>query len=177
MALLGLLSPRKAAPGPESGLYRAIVAQARREEFYRLLGVPDSLEGRFDLIALHAFLVLEPLSRRAPSLAQALFDHMFADFDVNLREMGVSDMTLGRRIKKLAESFMGRSAAYRQALAKPDDSDLIAALDRNLFAKVRSDPRCLAALAAYVRRETKACDEAELIRGELTFGPPPERPV
>jgi cytochrome b pre-mRNA-processing protein 3 len=178
MALLGLFSSRKpAAAGPEAALYQAIVGQARREEFYRRQGVPDTVDGRFDLIALHAFLVMEPLAGRDPALAQALFDHMFADFDINLREMGVSDVMLGRRIKKLAQAFLGRSEAYRQALARPDDADLIAALDRNLYAKVKAEPAALAAMALYVRREALALEAGALAEGRLFFGPPPGLPA
>ncbi|MBF0356884.1 MAG: hypothetical protein HQL43_16780 [Alphaproteobacteria bacterium] len=133
-------------------LYRRIVEQARLPEFYESLGVPDSVEGRFDLLALHAFLVMEALSPTEPEGAQALFDLMFDDLESNLRELGASDIRIGARVKKLAQDFLGRSHAYRTALENQDDSLLMAALDRNVFAKAASTPLALQTLAHYTRR-------------------------
>ncbi|TAN46421.1 MAG: hypothetical protein EPN26_15150, partial [Rhodospirillales bacterium] len=116
------------------------------------LGVPDSVEGRFDLLALHAFLVMEALGPDNPKQAQKLFDLMFDDMESNLRELGVSDIRIGARVKKLAQDFFGRSEAYRKALENNDDSDLIAALDRNVFARAPTHPAHLEHLARYVRQ-------------------------
>src|SRR5579885_2019728 len=97
-----------------AALYRAVVAQARAPAFYVAYGVPDTLDGRFDLIALHMFLVLHRLKSDtdASTVSQALFDIMFDDMDRSLREMGVGDLGVGRRVRAMAEALYGRMAAY-----------------------------------------------------------------
>src|SRR5436309_3467908 len=90
--------------------YGGVVAQARRPEFFALCGVPDTLDGRFELICLHAFLYLhrlKPESAPAGEFGQMFFDAMFADFDRSLRELGTGDLSVGREVKKMAQSFYG----------------------------------------------------------------------
>lgn len=121
-------------PGVE--LYRAAVAAARSPWFYRELGVPDTLDGRFDLIALHAFLLIHRLQDApapGPALAQAVFDAMFGDMDDNLREIGVSDLSVGRRMRAMWEALHGRSKAYAAAIDRMDRPGLEAALARNIW--------------------------------------------
>lgn len=115
--------------------YAAIVGQARHPAFYARFGVPDTLEGRFDMIVLHLWLVLRRLREDAPAEAgQALFNRFCADMDGNLREMGVGDLTVPKRMRKFGEAFYGRAAAYDAALAQPSPREvLVAALDRNVF--------------------------------------------
>ncbi|MBV9552744.1 MAG: ubiquinol-cytochrome C chaperone, partial [Alphaproteobacteria bacterium] len=94
--------------------YGSVVEQARRPAFFTALGVPDTLDGRFELICLHAFLYLHRLKGEpppAPALAQRFFDTMFADFDRSLREIGTSDLSVGRQVKRMAEAFYGRVRA------------------------------------------------------------------
>lgn len=159
-------------------LYDAIVAQARRPEFYSALGVPDTLDGRFDLVALHAFLVLHRLKRdhpRSVDLAQGVFDTMFLDMDHSLRELGAGDLGVGRRVKQMAKGLYGRIAAYEAGLAGPDD-ELAAALRRNLYGTVDPDPASVRTIAAYMRRQVAVLGRhsyAELGAGELVFGDPP----
>jgi len=163
---------------PARGLYLSLVAQARQSGFYLRCGVPDTVDGRFDMILLHAFLVLRRLKRdhaRTAGLAQAVFDLMFADMDRNLREMGVGDLAVGRRVKAMAAAFYGRIAAYEAGL---DDGEaaLAEALKRNLFRKANPEPAEIAAVAAYLRREARALDAqplASLTVGTVTFGPAP----
>src|SRR5687767_10591046 len=98
-----------------AALYAAAVAQARQPAFYVALGVPDTLEGRFELIVLHVHLLcrrLGALGESGAALAQALFDCMFRDMDRNLRELGVGDPSLPRRIKAMLEAYYGRIKAY-----------------------------------------------------------------
>ena len=91
-------------------LYTAAVAAARDPSFYATLLVPDTLDGRFDLVALHAFLLIHRLrSASRPDLSQAVFDAMFSDMDNNLRELGVSDLRVGKRVRAMWEAFHGRS--------------------------------------------------------------------
>jgi cytochrome b pre-mRNA-processing protein 3 len=117
-------------------LYGAAVAAAREPCLYTDLGVPDTLDGRFDLVVLHVFLLLRRLAALPPpgsALAQAVFDAMFADMDVNLREMGVGDLSVGKRVKAMWEAFHGRAAAYQRAMDAGDSAALAAALARNVW--------------------------------------------
>ena len=159
-------------------LYEAIVEQARREEFYAHAGVPDTVDGRFELICLHAFLVLRRLKsdKSAADVAQALFDTMFVDMDRNLREMGAGDLGVARRVKAMAKAFYGRIAAYGSALDEGRER-LRDVLTNNLYGTVRPEPMHVAWLAEYLGRESASLDRADvagLAAGRVTFGPPPQ---
>ncbi|WP_270939389.1 ubiquinol-cytochrome C chaperone family protein, partial [Falsiroseomonas oryzae] len=136
MGLLGLFA-RKPHERAGFALYGAAVAAARQPVFFEALGVPDTLDGRFDLVSLHAGLLVCRISRdddpRAKDLAQAVFDAMFADMDVNLREMGVGDLAVGKRVKRMWEAFHGRATAYDAALRAGDLAGLAEALGRNVW--------------------------------------------
>lgn len=139
-------------------IYAAIVAQARRPEFYAKHRIPDTLDGRFEMIALHAYLVLNRLKGQgveADTVAQAVFDAMFDDMDRSLREMGVGDLGVGRRVKAMAQGFYGRIAAYDKGLAL-GDAALGEAIARNLYGTVGAphDPAregAVAPMIAYLR--------------------------
>jgi cytochrome b pre-mRNA-processing protein 3 len=157
-------------------LYAAAVAAARDPYYYRDLGVPDTLDGRFDLVGLFAFLVIERLRDQAapgPDLAQAVFDAMFSDMDVSLREIGVGDLSVGKRVKDMWEAFHGRSKSYQAALAEPGNEALSAALARNVWRGAAPDARS-DTLAVIVRRQTAALSAIPLptlARGEVKFSP------
>lgn len=162
-------------------LYTAIIHQSRIADFYTELGVPDTLDGRFDLIVVHAFLVMRRLKQvtggqadEARELSQALFDLMFDDMDQNLRELGVGDMGVGKRVKQMARAFYGRVAAYEDGLALTA-AELGAALLRNLYGTVEvpPSPATIDAMAAYVRRQDgllSGQDEMGLLSGSVIFG-------
>jgi cytochrome b pre-mRNA-processing protein 3 len=138
VGLPGLKRLRKTDRHERAGfaLYVAAVAAARDPWFYRTLGVPDTLDGRFDLIALYAFLVIHRLQDApdpGPALAQAVFDAMFSDMDNNLREIGVSDLSVGRRMRAMWEALHGRAQAYSAAIQAADRTALAAALARNVW--------------------------------------------
>lgn len=155
-------------------LYHAAVTQARQPDFYARLGVPDTVDGRFDLVVLHSFLIMRRLGRieGAKSLAQALFDLMFADMDQQLREMGVTDLAVGRKVRQMAEAFYGRVAAYEAAMAE-GPAALAQALERNLYRTVAApDAGHTAAMAAYLLRQDAhlgARPDDALTRGEVAF--------
>jgi cytochrome b pre-mRNA-processing protein 3 len=135
-------------------LYTTAVAAARVPALYATLGVPDTLDGRFEMVGLHVFLLIDRLRRDAPpgpDLAQSVFDAMFSDMDVTLREMGVGDLTVGKRVREMWEAFHGRAAAYETALADPDDSALAAALARNVWRGGAPPPGAAEALARLAR--------------------------
>jgi cytochrome b pre-mRNA-processing protein 3 len=152
-------------------LYAAVVAQARRPEFYARLGVPDSLDGRFELIALHLFLALRRLKAAGEGEAgQALVDRFVADMDASLREMGAGDLGVGRRVKAMAQGLYGRIAAYEDGLAQPGGR-LEEALRRNLYGTApEPDAAVLGLVADYVRAESAG---PALGSPGLRFGPPP----
>ena len=158
-------------------LHTALSEQARHPDFYHS-GVPDTLDGRFELIALHAFLVMRRLKQGgapAGGLAQALFDVIFADLDQALRESGVGDLGVGKRVKTMASGLLGRIEAYDQGLAQPAPA-LEDALRRNLLATTRPADALVARIAGYVRREAATLagqTDTDLLAGKLVFGPPP----
>jgi cytochrome b pre-mRNA-processing protein 3 len=117
---------------PSRRLYGAIVAAARHPAPYQSWGVADTLDGRFDMIVVHMYLVLARLKGETPELRQALVDEFFADMDRSLREMGVGDLSVGKKVRRMAEAFYGRIAAYDQAMAA-GGAALVAAIARNFF--------------------------------------------
>ena len=130
--LLGCAVPSKII----NEMYQLIVQQARDPKFYRDFSVPDTVDGRFEMISLHVFLVLRRLRRSsegASKLSQALFDYMFEDMDLSLREMGAGDLGVGKRVKIMSENFMGRLIKYSQSLENNNASLLAKALSRNLY--------------------------------------------
>ena len=128
-------------------LYSRIVSAARSPVFYAAYGVPDTPTGRFEMIALHAFIVVRRLKGRGDGdLAQALFNLFFDDMDRNLREMGVGDLGVGRRVKAMAQQFYGHALFYERGLA---GGDLEGAIARNVFGG-QTMPGA-AALARYLR--------------------------
>ncbi len=159
-------------------LYATIVRQSRQPSFYSHLGVPDTLDGRFDLISLHVFLVLRRLKADhsvTKALAQALFDTYFGDLDACLREMGAGDLGVAPRIKKMAQAFYGRMQAYDDALAKGHEA-LCAALCRNLYGTVAVGDAKLSAMANYLQAQVDRLASQtteQIVKGRLEFGPSP----
>lgn len=158
--------------------YARVVAQARQPIFFTEYRVPDTLDGRFDLICLHAFLYLHRLKQehgRATELGQCFFDEMFADFDRSLREMGTGDLSVGRQVRRMAEAFYGRIQAYEQGLAGGDGA-LAAAVARNLFGTAPAEAWAAPALSRYIRAQSEALrdqDAAALLAWEPRFAPVP----
>jgi cytochrome b pre-mRNA-processing protein 3 len=121
-------------PHPAEGLYSALVEQARHPAFYTSYGVVDGFEERFDLLVLHAHLVVRRLTAGGEAdLAQRIFDTLFLDMDRTLRAMGVGDMSVGKRVKDMVRAYYGRTAAYETALRDSDGKALAVAIARNIF--------------------------------------------
>jgi cytochrome b pre-mRNA-processing protein 3 len=155
-----------------SSLYGAIVAQARSPVFYRDLGVADTAEGRFEMMVLHVFMVLHRLKEEGEErrqLGQSLFNVLFLDLDRGLRELGVGDLKVPKKIRKMGESFYGRVKAYDEALASPDNRALEQALARNVLGKLDAPA---GAFASYVRAcvvELSALPFERLAAGDVQF--------
>ena len=143
-------------------VHDALAVQARAPEFFISGGAPDTPEGRFEVLTLHMFLALRRLQREAPAtdkLMRLVQEVFFERLDSALREMGVGDLVVGRKIRALAEAFYGRRAAYQRALAEGVDN-LSDAIARNILND--NDAARGKALATYVAAAATHLDQAPL---------------
>lgn len=171
-------TPPGSPPATIDAIYGMIVAQARLPVFYRDYGVPDTVNGRFDMIVLHLWMVLRRFRAvAAEDIPQALMDRFCSDLDGNLREMGVSDLTVPKKMLGFAGAFIGRSMAYDAAFAAGNEQ-LVDALARNVL--VSEDASRAVPLAAYVRQAAGALDtvdEAAMRAAAWSFAVPDARPA
>lgn len=133
-------------------IYGAIVTQARQRAFYANLGIPDTPTGRYEMVVIHLFLVLERLRSEGAltePVTQELVDAFVADIDDSLRELGTGDIGVPRRVKRAAAGFYARARDYRQAL-EASGTALEQTLARHLGDADATEPR-IGALSAYVR--------------------------
>lgn len=157
-------------------LYGAIVAQAREPVFYADMGVPDTVEGRFDFLVLHMHLMSTRLAKEGEAgvaLGQELLDRFFEDMDASLREIGIGDLAVPKKIRTLAEAYLGRSAQYAPAIANGEETSLAAAIARNILGGeglTKAVP-----LAAYAIETAKSLDRqpfAQFSEGRIQFSTP-----
>jgi len=168
--MLGVLSRYSARGKPVHRLYAATVARAREPVFYTKFGVPDTLDGRFDLLTLHAWLVLDRLREaRLGDISQGLMDTIFIGFDEGLRDLGAGDMGIGRRIKKLADAFYGRLKAYG---ASDGLEAMTEAVQRNLY-RGAGDEAYARAVARYIESARAQVERSDVACGAVDFGPLP----
>jgi len=173
--LRALFSRRPEKVDTAHSLYESAVLAARQDAFYTALGVPDSIDGRFELVSLHVYLVqrrLRQIGQAADSLGQTLAETFFADMDINLREMGVSDIGVGRRVKRMIEGHYGRVTAYDKALAAADDGALRTTLERNLFGTTEVSSTAVDCLCRYIRDAAEGLDRcgwAEMQEGRVRY--------
>jgi cytochrome b pre-mRNA-processing protein 3 len=165
---------RPAARGTIEAIYGMIVTQAREPSFYRDLGVPDTVDGRFDLLLLHLWLMLRRLRTAVdgPALSQALFDRFCEDMDGNLREMGVGDLKVPKRMRAFGEAFYGRSRAYDQAATEGVEA-LASAIARNIFGGADAGhAQQLAAYALVADASLARTDEMAILGASFKFPSP-----
>ena len=168
--------PRAPPRGTIEAIYGMIVTQAREPLFYRDLGVPDTVNGRFDLLVLHLWMVLRRFKpvEGGPGLSQALFDRFCDDMDANLREMGVGDLTVPKRMQAFGEAFYGRVAAYDLALSRGEEP-LAQALCKNILnGQDIEKARRLAIYAEAAIAGLAGFDEAALLGASWKFPSPSE---
>jgi len=175
--LLDRLFRPKPAVTMGRALYAQVVEQARNPALYEALACPDTVEGRFELYTLHVMLVLERLragGERAGELSQALFDTYLKGLDDGLREMGVGDLAVGRKMRRLGEAFYGRGKSYDAALAElPETQALTGLIARTVYEG--ADAARAPELTAYVLRQrgALAAEPIErLLAGEIEWGRP-----
>jgi cytochrome b pre-mRNA-processing protein 3 len=163
--------PHAPPSGTIEAIYGTIVAQAREPSFYLDLGVPDTVSGRFDLLVLHLWMVLRRF-RSAEDMAkvsQALFDHFCDDMDANLREMGVGDLAVPKRMQAFGEAFYGRAAAYDLVLEQRGEP-LAQALSRNVLnGEGMENARRLATYVEAAVANLALYDKASLLAGAWSF--------
>lgn len=167
---------------PVFELYRCLVKQARMPAFYRDFGVPDTPEGRFEMVGLHVALVVRRLrveGARGSALAQALFDLMFEDIDESLRQIGVGDLSVGRQVKRLAGHFYARLRTLDEALSSGSSEALRGMLRTNAYhgGVAPTEPQ-LAGLLRYVIAADQALRAqlaVDLVAGRLRLVAP-EKP-
>lgn len=165
--MLNLLRKSAARKQIAQRLYDDLVTRARAPVFFRALGVPDTVDGRFDLVTLHAWLVLGRLQAAGlDQVAQDLTDTIFTGFDEALREQGAGDMSMGRKMKAMANAFYGRLAAYEGAA---DDGAMATGLARNLWRGSEVDRRAHI-LALYVRNARQVLELSAIEQGRADFG-------
>lgn len=165
--LLGTGSSKKLA----TDLCAALGVRAREPVFFAKLGVPDTIDGRFDLVVLHAWLVLERLRElQMKDVSQAFVNLLFVSFDESLRELGVGDIGIGHRVKKMADAFYGRLSAYGSAA---EEGAMAQAIRRNVFRAESGHDTDAGALADYVRSAQAHIAGCDLRRQMPDFGPLP----
>lgn len=156
-------------------LHGLVNEASRRPALYTAFGVPDTVEGRFECLSLHVILVLRRLNRLpapGPDIAQDLVNSVFLQLDASLRELGVGDMAVPKRMKKLGAAFYGRASGYDAALDAGDRAGLAQALARNVLGREGADAW---PLADYVMAGAEALGAAELdafLRAALPFPDP-----
>jgi cytochrome b pre-mRNA-processing protein 3 len=156
-------------------VYEAIVAAARHPHLYASYGVPDTIDGRYDMIILHAVLVLERLKSAGMEeikFSQRLTDYLFTDMDRSLREMGVGDLSVGKRVRRMAEVFYGRAQVYARGLETQSRDMLAEALGRNVSPGKEHGAERLADYALSVRGDLREIATASILAGQLKFKEP-----
>lgn len=145
-----------------AAVYAVVAQQARHPAFYLSYEVPDTVDGRFEMVVLQAYILFRRLKGQGEAidrLTQATYDVMFRELDLALREMGAADLGVGRRIKHMAESMNGRIQFYDQGLAANDgDASLVAALRRNLYGTVDPSAASLQRMIRYLKSAVAALD-------------------
>jgi cytochrome b pre-mRNA-processing protein 3 len=161
--------------GNAASLYGAIVAQARSPGFYMAYGVPDTMDGRFELVVLHVILVVRRLrgggDAEAQKLGQEVFDYFCLDMDRTLREMGIGDLGVPKKMKAVGQAFYGRAAAYEPGLAAGEVGSLAAAFARNILA-AEAPEGAAARLADYALAAVEALartDDRDIAAARIAF--------
>ena len=177
--MFGFLTRKRANRAMIDALYGALVERARDPVLFTDFHIADSFEGRFDALTLFAVLTtrrLKAMPAPAPDLAQDLIDHVFAQFDRALREMGVGDITVPKRMKTMASAFLGRASAYDQALQSGDDAALADALFRNVYASDETKRDVAAKLASLSTSFDRALSEISMAKmADAIKSAPPAR--
>ncbi|MFC7050379.1 ubiquinol-cytochrome C chaperone family protein [Emcibacter nanhaiensis] len=172
--MFGLFSRKKKLKDTAYTLFSQVVDQARQPVFYEKLDVEDTLDGRFDMICAHMFMLQHRLEQekteQSGQLRRFLKEVMFENMDLSLREMGVGDLSVGKKIKVMAEAYYGRQQAYENALQ--EEEGLQEALARNIYRGRDVSAEKLKSLAEYMTGQIAAlenCDIGHIYSGQQVF--------
>lgn len=175
--MLWLLKSKNPYERQAKSAYAAVLEHIRRPEFYTAHAVPDTFDGRFDLMLAHIFLVIDRMMQEGDpesnAFNQALFDAVFADMDQTLREMGIGDMGIPKHMRRMMKAFNGRMHAYEAAMR---GDGLQSALAKNLYGTIPdAPPMALEKMALYMQKSVarlRAQDAAEIADGRICFADP-----
>lgn len=158
---------RTPRPTLARALYESAVRQSRAERLYAELNAPDTTEGRFELLTVHVVLLIDRLREAGEAvLSQGVFDCYVSDLDAALREMGVGDLSVGKRMRRLGQAFYGRAAAYRDAFRSgPDRAALEALIARTILGPCGADAGQLASYVLDCRSHLAGVDPAQAVGG------------
>jgi cytochrome b pre-mRNA-processing protein 3 len=175
-SMFGLLKTKNPYEQAAREVYADLLKRVREPVFYTDYAVPDTQEARFDLLLLHLFVIMQGLlaqrAKGAEDFNQALFDTVFANMDQSLREVGIGDMGVPKRMRRLMKAFNGRMHAYREALEGRDD--MADALRRNLYAAAEAPDAAVTAMKNYVQRSLDLIQKqapADIMNGNIVFAP------
>lgn len=171
---------RRSRPDEDAALalYSSLVEKARDPAFYTALGVPDTVNGRFDMLVIHAMLVLRRLrggGTRADRTGKLMLELLFRDMDQTLREMGIGDMGVGKHIKKMAKAMFGRAEAYEEGLDSNDSVAIAQALKDNIYRQGAPADAVVAQLVDYMHRadaHAQREDVADITAGRINLAVP-----
>jgi len=178
--MLNLIRQRVQKKRSAEQLYGSIVAQARREDFYRLWRIPDTIDGRFDMIVVHLFLVLCRMKQEGDDGEQAgrlLIEAFFSDMDDSVRELGAGDLGVPKHVRKMAGAFYGRLSAYEKAEEGGEIGALAHVVRRNFFPDEQGDEngpeaQAATAVARYMQESREVLQQIsfeQLTAGRVTF--------
>jgi len=176
-----LFKTKKANQALVEQQYLRITGAARSPVFYEAMDVPDTVMGRFEMISIHLVLYLRRTRSAGPAasgIAQDIVDAFFEDVDHSIRELGVGDLSVPKRMKKFARMFYGRAQSYGQALDEGDDAALAVALRRNIHPDHAETAPTMQSLSAWMSRTARQLEgtaEETLAAGLLEF--PAAEPV
>ena len=145
-------------------LYKLIVKQARTKEFYSSLKIPDTIDGRFELIVLHFFLLERTLDKEIKKdqlIYKELLEIMYKDFDMSLREIGVGDLSVGKKIYQMTEAFSGRLFAYRKFNNKKNFGSMDIIIKRNIYGTIKNiDAKYIEIIKSYITDSMEYIDKS-----------------
>ena len=156
-------------------IYQKIVNFSRNKIFYTKYGVPDTIDGRFDLLVLITIIVVHRLSKiknEGSELSQMIFDIVFKDLDYSLRELGAGDVSVANNMKKLISSYMGRQKIYVKAFKSEDEKFLASAFKNNIFRNTDQKKNLILLLSKNIFRINKKLDlieDKKIINGDFDF--------
>lgn len=176
--MLGFLFKGKRLNDSGQGLFLSIIEQSRLPFFYADMGVADSIDGRFDVMVLHMAILLDKLDMHSDEVPEAMKlrrivqEIMFDNLDLTLREIGVGDLGVGKKIKVMAEAFYGRVKAYQALFLSENLEEMSEAIKRNVYRGNETDKNILSHLSAYIfkmQHDVSKQPIVDIMEGKITF--------